>query len=190
MVNSVYLTQSCRDCRLCLYTYFLKFCVCVCGFFLYAICQRPSRHSVPQSARHVWICLQRSWDAPGGPALPEGGHVRVAPGRAWVWGLSLMECRVRRTGALAALRDPGRQGPMQSSFFQLSYCVSSGPTTTRRDPFHIHQDRNPGAVPEPPVGTLAFQRGAQDSTRLCPRSRCHTPMITGFIPLRTGIPLL
>ena len=35
-----------------------------------------------------------------------------------------------------------------------------------------------------------FQKGAQDSRRLCPRSRCHTPMITGFIPLKTGIPLL
>lgn len=139
----------------------------------------------------------RCGSAFSGPGMPQRVlHSPRAGVSAWrpaghgLWGLSLMEGRVCWTGALAALRGPGRQGPMQSSFFQLSYCVSSGPTTTRRDPFHIHQDGNPRAVPEPPVGTSAFQLGVQDSTRLCPWSRCHTPRITGFIPLRTGIPLL
>ena len=112
MVNSVYLTLSCRGCRLCLYIYFLK----VFGFFWYAICQRPSRYGVPQSSLRAWICLQRSWAAPGCPALPKGGCVRMAP-RARVQGLSLLEhpgCQTRGIGSPVGAGPPG---PHAEQFF-------------------------------------------------------------------------
>ena len=96
-----------------------------------------------------------------GPGLPQGVLRSPRAGvSAWLPGhgcraSACWSARGARPGALGALWGPGRQGPMQSSFFQLSYCITSGPTTTQRDPFQIHQDRNPGAVPERSAGQQA-----------------------------------
>ena len=68
----------------------------------------------------------RCGSAFSGPGMPQRVlHSPRAGVSAWrpaghgLWGLSLMEGRVCWTGALAALRGPGHQGPMQSSFFQF-----------------------------------------------------------------------
>ena len=204
MVNSVYLTLSCRESRLCLYIYFLKF-LFIYLFILYAICQHPSRPPDTVSPRVPGA----GGPAFSSPGLPQGvlhsprAGVSVRRPAGHLHGTSAYwSTRGAQPGALGVLRGPGRPAPRQSSFFQLSYYVSSAPTTTQRDPFQIHQiatqeqfqslqfEPQPSSEGHRTAGTSAHGAGA---THLWPQG-CLSVFISVhqwvFIPLRTGIPFL
>ena len=121
---------------------YLLFEVFIYLFILYAICQHPSRPPDTVSPRVPGA----GGPAFSSPGLPQGvlrslragvsmrhlaGHLHRASA-CW-------STRGAQPGALGVLRGPGRTAPRQSSFFQLSYYVSLAPTTTRKDPFQIHQ---------------------------------------------------
>lgn len=126
----------------------------VCFFF---VCYLPAPPDTASPRVPGRTKFQRSWDALEGPALPEGGRVRVAPGRGMGCGAS---ARWRAGCWTGALSSPAGSRPLRVPCRAVFF---SSPTAfpirahhqSRRDPFHIHQDGNPRAVPEPPVGTSA-----------------------------------